>query len=90
MDNTEFVSQMAQFSSLEQLQNMNASIEAMLKSQLGFSALNLIGRTVLALNPTGDEPIKGKVESITFEDGLPILKIGKNEVPVSYVINVSE
>lgn len=90
MDNTEFIAQTAQFSSLEQLQNMNDSIQSLVQSQSGFSALNLIGKTVEALNPNGDETtIKGKVDSIKFQDGSPMLKVGTNEIPISYVMNVS-
>ena len=53
MDNTEFIAQMAQFSSLEQLQNMNSSLEQSLGSdtELNSSYLNnlatsLVGKTV--------------------------------------------
>jgi flagellar basal-body rod modification protein FlgD len=50
MENTEFVAQTAQFSSLEQLQNMNKSLERMMAQAGGTSAASgagLLGRTVM-------------------------------------------
>lgn len=41
MDNTEFIAQMAQFSSLEQLQNMNSSLEQSLGSDTDLNATYL-------------------------------------------------
>ena len=53
MENTEFIAQMAQFSSLEQLQNMNQSLEKGLGSEAQLQdafrnsmATSLVGRTV--------------------------------------------
>ena len=46
MDNTEFVAQMAQFSSLEQLTNMNAEFARMNNMLTTSGAINTIGKTV--------------------------------------------
>ncbi|MEE2657960.1 MAG: flagellar hook assembly protein FlgD [Candidatus Latescibacterota bacterium] len=67
MDNTEFIAQMAQFSSLEQLQNMNQSLEKNLGSQKQLHdafrnnlATSLVGRTVevptIEVAWNGEEP----------------------------------
>ncbi len=69
MKNTEFMAQLAQFSSLEQLQNVNSNLQAnfLLTQSLNNSlATNLIGKRVVALGNeiylTGDEG-----EEITFD-----------------------
>ncbi|WP_338064311.1 flagellar hook assembly protein FlgD [Treponema parvum] len=63
MDNNEFIAQMAQFSSLEQINNMSNSF-AKLASMLSSSdAVNTIGKTV-EIN-TGDTTIQGIVEGAT-------------------------
>lgn len=63
MDNNEFIAQMAQFSSLEQINNMSNSF-AKLATMLGSSdAVNTIGKTV-EIN-TGDATIQGIVEGAT-------------------------
>ncbi len=85
MDNTEFVSQMAQFTSLEQMQNLNST---MTSSQ----AFSVIGRTVYAMSQNelgGYDETYGIVESVTIKsDGTPYLKIGDKEVKFSEVKNV--
>jgi flagellar basal-body rod modification protein FlgD len=64
MDNTEFLSQMAQFSELEQLQNINGNLTSSLQWDLLFNqtinntmATSLIGREVEAF---GDEIVLGE------------------------------
>src|SRR6056297_730402 len=46
MDNTKFISQMAQFSSLEQMNNMNQQLNQFIKSQSVSQGASLIGKTV--------------------------------------------
>lgn len=85
MDNTEFVSQMAQFSALEQMQNLNTT---MTNSQ----AYSMIGRTVYAQiydSATNTyEEIAGTVDSITIKSSGAYLNIGDKEVAYSDVSQV--
>ncbi|KGM42634.1 Flagellar basal-body rod modification protein FlgD [Olavius algarvensis spirochete endosymbiont] len=63
MEDREFIAQMAQFSSLEQMTNMNrqfAELSAALKSSL---VMNLLGKEVEIHQ--GEEYIRGSVEAIT-------------------------
>jgi len=51
MENTEFTSQLAQFSSLEQLYNLNdgfENLQLLLSAQTSFQAIDLIGKSVKA------------------------------------------
>ena len=89
MDDTEFIAQLAQFSSLEQMQNMNQNLESFISSQSAFEALNLIGRTVTATNPETNEELTGQVESIQFRAGVPYLRVQGVDIPLSYVQSVS-
>lgn len=60
-DSNAFVAQLAQFSGLEQMQNVNSSLESLLvgqASQNNTGALNLVGKDVLY-----------KTDKITLEDG---------------------
>ncbi|MCX7695801.1 MAG: hypothetical protein N2Z71_08875 [Caloramator sp.] len=45
-DNTEYVAQMAQFSALEQMQNLNSTMEKLYTSQKFNQALNIIGKEI--------------------------------------------
>lgn len=70
-DNTEYIAQLAQFSSLEQMQNLNANLETgfsmMLYHQNAQYASQLIGKNV-TLN-TGDDIIQGIVEKTKLSEG---------------------
>ena len=63
MENTEFIAQMAQFSSLEQMTNMStefAKVANMLNSN---EAVSLLGKNVTI--STGDTSVNGVVEAVT-------------------------
>lgn len=69
MDGTDFTAQLAQFSSLEQLQNMNTNLESMHTTatiQTYSNAVSFIGKTVTAL---GSQVYvnSGRSEDIQFE-----------------------
>jgi flagellar basal-body rod modification protein FlgD len=46
MDNQEFMAQMAQFTTLEQTQQLNNKIETLINNQSALQSVGLIGRTV--------------------------------------------
>ena len=63
MENTEFISQMAQFSSLEQMTNMSSSFAKMAAFINSSEAASTLGKTV-ELN-IGDATVQGIVEGAT-------------------------
>jgi len=82
MDDTAFVAQMAQFSSLEQMQNMNSST-------LATQANGMIGKTV-TWTDTDNAVQTGKVTAVKFTTGNPpALLVGTVSVPVASVTQVS-
>lgn len=75
MEDKEFISQMAQFSSLEQMTNMSEGFNN-LSGMLGQgNALGLLGKWVQVLD--GDKIISGKVEEVSGRDFPQILIDGK-------------
>lgn len=64
MDDTEFVAQLAQFSSLEQMSNMNASIEKMNAMLSANQAVNTVGRVVEVDSASGTSV--GVVQAVTY------------------------
>ena len=93
--NEEFIAQLANFSSLEQLQQVNQGLFAMialnqsnaLLSQLTQSSA-LIGRSVTWADPTTGAESTGTVESVKIADGVAILKIDGKDVPLASVTEV--
>lgn len=68
MDNTKFISQMAQFSSLEQMNNMNSSLSQFIKSQSVSQGASLIGKKVETVNEETGKTESGKVSHVGFEN----------------------
>ena len=92
---TEYVAQLAQFSSLEQMQNLNDNIVGLallqqnnaLLSQLTQSSA-LIGQTVEWTDPDTGTVHSGQVSSVKLQDGLALLEIDGQDVPLGYVTQV--
>jgi flagellar basal-body rod modification protein FlgD len=82
MDDRDFLGQMAQFTALEQMQNLNATFA---KSQ----AYAMIGKTVEAMyrHPvTGEfEEVYGFVDAVTSKNGEVYLLVNGKEIPLSSV-----
>lgn len=88
MDNKEFIAQMAQFSSLEQMMNLNTKLTGLLGMQVVAQASSLIGKTVTG---TGDDGsvISGKVSLVKMNSGLPILVVNGKEISLGSVEQIS-
>jgi flagellar basal-body rod modification protein FlgD len=74
MDNQQFITQLAQFVSLEQTRQMNDKVDDLLRIQSATQSIGLIGRTVQARGTDG-ATVSGKVGTITFQEGVPNLTI---------------
>ena len=63
MEDKEFISQMAQFSSLEQITNMSSGFKEMARYTERNFALSLIGKTV-EIQPANSDLVKGVVSEV--------------------------
>lgn len=73
VENFEFVSQLAQFSQIQQSQTMSDRLLALLQSQATVQATSLLGRIVDI--PSGAGFLTGEVKSISFQNGEPRLTL---------------
>jgi flagellar basal-body rod modification protein FlgD len=93
--NEDFVAQLATFSSLEQLEGLNQNVIAMialnqsnaLLSQLTQSS-DLIGKEVTWQDFDTEVEQTGTVESVKIVDGLAVLRIDGQDVPLAAVVEV--
>jgi len=74
MNDSEFMGQMASFSTLEQVSNLAAANARIADSMSSTSAIGLIGRTVTYVD-ADDQVHTGKVEKVTTADGKPFLTV---------------
>ncbi|MGE5613916.1 MAG: flagellar hook capping FlgD N-terminal domain-containing protein [Bacillota bacterium] len=86
-DDKEFIGQMAQFSALEQMQNLNVSFAAT-------KAYSLIGKRVIAniTDPTTKRitEIDGDVSSVMYSSGKYYAIVRGVEVPIDDIVHVTE
>ena len=75
MEDKEFIAQMAQFSTLEQMTNMNEGFTKVADRIQSSQALSMLGRTVEI--QMGENLVSGKVEAITGGEYPNILVEGK-------------
>jgi len=92
--NEDFIAQLAQFSSLEEMEELNENVVGMVVLQQGnalmeqlTSSSSLIGHTVNFLDPATLSPASGTVQSVKLEDGIAVLNVDGRDVPL---VNVSE
>lgn len=73
VDNFEFVSQLAQFSQLQQSQTLNDQVTNLLAAQSATQATSLLGRTIDVQTQSG--LISGVVKTVSFSTGEPKVSI---------------
>src|SRR5919109_772293 len=74
MQDSDFMGQMASFSTLEQVSNLAAANQRIATSLTSTGAIALIGRTV-TYTDANDEIHTGIVEKVTTQDGKPFLTV---------------
>lgn len=73
MDNQQFMAQMAQFTSLEQTQQLNAKMETLIGNQAALQSVGLIGRTVDISTSSGS--VSGSVTNLSLAGDSPLITI---------------
>ncbi len=73
MDNQEFVTQLAQFTSLQQTQELNDKLGSLLTAQASMQSVGLLSKTIDFQTSTGSN--SGVVKSISFTAGAPRLTV---------------
>lgn len=90
LEDREFIAQMAQFSSVEQMMNIATEI-SLLRQSMGISS-DLIGKSITweSLSDDGSswEMDTGVVTAITFRDGQQYAMIGETEVPLEQIVKI--
>ena len=88
MEDMDFIGQMAEFSSLEQMLNLNSSVEKIntaLTNNTTTQAMMFLGTNVTAEVDDSEEPITGTVSMVGFKDNQPYLKVGEYAVALDQV-----
>lgn len=73
VENKDFMTQIAQFSSLDASQRLNQNLERLLSLQSVNQSVGLLGKTVSATTPTGS--VTGQVTALSLISGEPQLTL---------------
>lgn len=79
MDNSEMLQQISQIRSIDSTDKLTTTLDAVLLGQSLSSASALIDKQIEALTDDGN-PITGRVDSVTIEEGVPKLRIGESSI----------
>ena len=86
-DSSEFLSQSAQFTALEKMQDVADQTSALLAAQVSFGASGLVGKQVTYLDDDGN-PVSGTVSSVTYDVTGPTLVVDGVTVQLGQVQSV--
>src|SRR4051812_31133295 len=88
-DSSQFLSQSAQFTSLEKMETVADQTSALFSASLAFGASGLIGKQVTWNDADGNSKT-GTVGSVTFGSTGPILDVGNGQqIAIADVVSVS-
>lgn len=89
MQDTEFIAQMANFSSLAQMETIATNMKTLREQQEGVAVQNLIGKEIVADLGDGDF-VRGIVSSVARVDGQLVPFIGNQQIPFLQIVEISE
>ncbi len=89
MEDREFIAQMAQFSSLEQMTNLNKEIRNLVSSSRAAEAYGVLGKHIESYDSNSKKRVMGTVSSVFFKGDELMLRVGKEEVAMKDVHSVN-
>ena len=87
MEDKEFITQLAQFSSLEAMEKMTTQMEDLTGSQMLVQAATLIGKNVAAKLETG-EVVTGTISQVKMISGQPTAVVNGTEIDTSLITTI--
>jgi flagellar basal-body rod modification protein FlgD len=85
MKNEEMMAQLAQFSTLEGIEKLNATFSSILSLEQLTQGSNLVGRTAVYQRTDGSDLASGVVDGVSVQDGKVQLLVHGESVPIDRV-----
>ena len=85
INDAQFIAQLAQFSTLQGIEKLNANFSDMLALQQLTQGANLVGKTVVYEQPDAAAPAQGVVSAVTLQSGKLQLVVDRSLVPLDRV-----
>jgi len=90
LDTSDFLAQLAQFTSVEQLSNLDDNFAKLLSLQQTAQAAAFIGKTVAYTEEGAEDQQEGRVTGVRLVDNQPQLLIGNRAVDLEQVTSIYE
>lgn len=87
-DNSQYVAQLAQFSTLEQMENLNQAMADLQSNQNLLFGSQMIGKIVEVLGDSGS--VKGEVQSVRIRQSDLYVVVEDTEYPAKDIVDLSE
>lgn len=84
----DFLSQLAQFSTLESVENLNSNFEELLRAQALSQGSDLLGHVVTYQQEDASQPQAGQVEGVQLRDNQLVLNVDGSFVPIDLVESI--
>jgi flagellar basal-body rod modification protein FlgD len=88
MDNTAYLAQMAQFTSLQQVNTLSTAVSQMSSNQQNLAASIYLGQMV-TMNTGNNSTVSGKVTAVDLSGTTPNLEINGTFYPLTSLLSVS-
>jgi flagellar basal-body rod modification protein FlgD len=88
MEDAQFIAQLAQFSALEQMQQVNSNLSLMQQMEAVSQASGLVGKHITYLDSTGNQSASSLVDRIELMNGSITLIVNGVEVSPSNVMTI--
>jgi flagellar basal-body rod modification protein FlgD len=88
MKDTDFIAQMASFTSLQENQNLNTSFTSFASNQGLANASALIGKSVTLIDPKAGT-VTGKVTGAALQSGAPMVVVGGSTYAASNITQIT-
>jgi flagellar basal-body rod modification protein FlgD len=88
MDDTAYLAQMAQFTSLQQMNTLTSTVAQLSSSQQNLGASSYLGKTV-KMNDGNNSTVSGVVTSVDLSGTTPTLQVNGTSYPLTSLLSVS-
>ncbi len=83
IDNEQMIAQLAQFSALEQTQQLNTKMASLTTTMADTKATTMLGHKIVVQGETDDTPTTGIVTAIMYDGTTPLVVVNGKNFPLS-------
>ncbi|MGY3746467.1 flagellar basal body rod modification protein [Vagococcus salmoninarum] len=83
---TDYISQLVQFTTLEQIQTLSSNLEYTMMMTQQQQAISMIGKEVTVMD--GDQKVEGKIDKVKFSTGFATIEVKGKDYLMSNILEL--